>query len=159
MSIFPWKKKTTETEKPKTLGQLGEEWAQAEYKKQGYTVIAQNEYHHKGKRLGEIDFICRDSRTLIFVEVKTRTVGVGKFGTAAEAVNYRKQIKMLKAIKLYLLKHPELTSLRPQIDVCVIEVEKNQGSTSLTLNAGASPSIDKPLYSATIITNSVEDWN
>lgn len=127
----------------KTLGQLGEEWAQAEYKKRGYTVIAQNEYHHKGKRLGEIDFICRDSRTLIFVEVKTRTVGTGKFGTAAEAVNSFKQLKMLKAIKLYLLKHPELVTLRPQIDVCVIEVAD----------------VDKRLYSATIIMNSVEDWN
>jgi putative endonuclease len=138
-----WKQKDIIHVKPKTLGQRGEEWAQAEYKKQGYTIIAQNEYHHKGKRLGEIDFICRDSQTLIFVEVKTRTVGVDKFGTAAEAVNGVKQLKMLKAIKLYLLKHPELVSLRPQIDVCVIEVTN----------------IDKSLYSATIIVNSVEDWN
>lgn len=159
MGILFWKQKDTTPVKPKTLGQMGEEWAQAEYIKQGYTVIARNEYHHKGKRLGEIDFICRDSRTLIFVEVKTRTVGADKFGTAVEAVDVFKQRKMLRAIKLYLLKHPELTPLRPQIDVCVMEVEKNQGSTSLTLNAGASSSIDKPLYSATIITNSVEDWN
>lgn len=159
MAILFWKQKDTTPTKPKTLGQRGEEWAQEEYKKQGYTVIAQNEYHHKGKRLGEIDFICRNSRTLIFVEVKTRSVGVGRFGTAAEAVNQSKQIKMLRAIKLYLLKHPELAALRPQIDVCVIEVEKNQGSTLLTPNAGASPGIDKPLYSATIIMNSVEDWS
>lgn len=143
MRIFPWKKKTTETEKPKTLGQLGEEWAQAEYTKQGYAVIARNEYHHKGKRLGEIDFICRDSQTLIFVEVKTRTTGAVKFGTAAEAVDVYKQKKMLRAIKLYLLKHPEFVNLRPQIDICVIEVTD----------------VDNSLYSATIIMNSVEDWN
>lgn len=143
MSIFSWKKKTTETEKPKTLGQLGERWAQAEYTKQGYTVIAQNEYHHKGKRLGEIDFICRNSQTLIFVEVKTRTVGVNKFGTAVEAVDIYKQRKMLRAIKQYLLKHQALVHLRPQIDVCVIEVVD----------------VDKSQYSAKIIMNSVEDWN
>lgn len=143
MAILFWKQKDTSPVKPKTLGQMGEEWAQAEYTKQGYAVIARNEYHHAGKRLGEIDFICRDSQTLIFVEVKTRTCGVDKFGTAAEAVNSFKQRKMLKAIKQYLLKHQELAHLRPQIDVCLIDVTN----------------VDKSLYSARIIMNSVEDWN
>lgn len=143
MGIFSRKKSIAEPERPKTLGQRGEEWAQDEYKKRSYVVLAKNEYHHKGKRLGEIDFICRDSRTLIFVEVKTRTAGADKFGSAVEAVDMYKQRKMLKAIKLYLLKHPELLNLRPQIDVCVIEVVD----------------VDKSLYSAKILMNSVEDWN
>lgn len=143
MAILFWKQKDITLAKPKTLGQRGEEWAQSEYKKQGYVILAKNEYHHKGKRLGEIDFICRDNQVLIFVEVKTRTVGVDKFGSAVEAVDIYKQRKMLKAIKLYLLKHPELVNLRPQIDVCVIEVVD----------------VDKSLYSAKILMNSVEDWN
>lgn len=138
-----WFLKSSKGTRPVSLGRLGELWAQDEYCKQGYTIIAQNEYHHKGKRLGEIDFICRDSQTLIFVEVKTRTCGVDKFGTAAEAVNSFKQRKMLKAIKQYLLKHQELAHLRPQIDVCLIDVTN----------------VDKSLYSARIIMNSVEDWN
>jgi putative endonuclease len=130
-------------EAPQSLGKQGELWAQTVYRKRGYTVIAENEYNRTGKRLGEIDFICRDSRTLIFVEVKTRTTAAGKFGTAAEAVDALKQRRMLRAIKLYLLKHSELVNLRPQIDVCVIEVAN----------------VDKSLYSANIIMNSVEDWN
>lgn len=138
-----WKKPTNKPGEPKTLGQQGEEWAQVEYQKRGYRVIAQNEYNRKGKRLGEIDFICRDKTTLVFVEVKTRMNAVSKFGTAVEAVNQYKQMKILKAVKLYLLRHPELHHLQPQIDVCIIQVTD----------------VDKPSYSAKIIVNSVEDWS
>lgn len=130
-------------EKPKTLGQLGEEWAAEEYEQRGYKVIAKNEYHHKGKRLGEIDVIVKNKTELVFIEVKTRTAGASKYGTAIESVNSFKQIKLLKAVKLYLLKHPELVNLQPRIDVCAIEVTD----------------IDKKDYSVIILTNVVEDWN
>jgi len=55
-----WFKKSSEEEKPKTLGQIGEEIAQEEYKKKGFKIIAKNEYNKKGRRLGEIDFIAKD---------------------------------------------------------------------------------------------------
>lgn len=137
------KKPAPVPDKPKTLGQLGEEWAQEEYVRRGYKIIAKNEYHHKGKRLGEIDFIATKKPLLVFVEVKTRTVGVDTYGKGAESVNSSKQTKMLKTIKLYLLKHPKLAELRPQIDVCLIEAY----------------SVDSQRYSVTILENSVEDWN
>lgn len=122
---------------------MGELWAQKEYQKRGYAIVAQNEYHHKGKRLGEIDFIAKNKTCLVFVEVKTRTAGPSRFGAGVEAVDRFKQLKMLKAIKQYLLKHPEYQSLRPQIDVCAIEVSN----------------VDSQKYSVTILENSVEDWN
>ncbi len=127
----------------KTLGQLGEEFAQAEYKKRGFKIIAANFFNKKVLRLGEIDFIAKNKQKLIFVEVKTRTESTNKFGSAAEAVNSFKQIKILKAVKIFLQKNPELAKLQPQIDVCL--VLQNQ--------------LDKNSYSATIIPNAVEDWN
>ena len=60
-------------QKPKTLGQLGEEFAQGKYKKHGYKILTANDYNKKGKRLGEIDFIAKNKDKLVFVEVKTRT--------------------------------------------------------------------------------------
>lgn len=141
--MFNWFKKSSQPEKPKTLGQIGEEIAQEEYRKKGFKIIAKNEYHHKGKRLGEIDFIAKDKATLVFVEVKTRHSEKGFFGSPIESVNHFKQIKILKAVKLFLLKHRELIRLRPQIDVCAIIL----------------PSIDKPPASVKIYSNAVEDWN
>jgi len=129
--------------KPKSLGQLGEELAQEEYKKRGYKIIAANFFNKKGLRLGEVDFIAADAKTIIFVEVKTRASSVNKFGTGAEAVNQFKQIKILKAVKVFLQKNQKYQDLRPQIDVCEI------------LSGG----VDKPAESVKIISNAVEDWN
>ncbi len=129
--------------KPKSLGQIGEEYAQEEYKKQGYQIIAANEYNKKGKRLGEIDFIAKNKTTIIFVEVKTRTVGVDKFGKGVESVNIYKQRKILAAVKMYFLRNEKYLSLIPQIDVCLLEYN----------------GVDKILNSVKIIANAVEDWS
>lgn len=126
----------------KTLGQLGEEWAQGEYKKMGFKILAANVFNRKGKRAGEIDFIAKTSEVLAFVEVKTRTSGIDVFGRGAEAVNLFKQRKLLKAVKLFLARNQRYRHLRPQIDVCLVEVAD----------------LDKKLYSATIIPNAVEDY-
>ena len=129
--------------KPKTLGQVGEEIAQTEYEKKGFKIIAKNEFNKKGKRLGEIDFIAKNNSVLAFVEVKTRQSEKGFFGGPLEAVDHFKQLKILKAVKLYLQKHQNLANLRPQIDVCAIIL----------------PDIDKAPESVKIYMNAVEDWN
>ena len=141
--MFNWLKKSRIPDKPKTLGQLGEERARQEYQARGYRIVAANFFNQKGLRLGEIDFIAADSRRIIFVEVKTRTQGAEKFGSAAEAVNIFKQKKILRAVKIFLQKRPEYQKLQPQIDVCVVQAQ----------------SVDKPDYSVIIIPNAVEDWN
>ena len=128
---------------PKTLGQRGEEFAQELYRQKGFVIVAANEFNKKGKRLGEIDFIAKNGQRLVFVEVKTRTAGNERFGSGADAVNGQKQQRILRAVKVYLLAHPEYRSLQPGIDVCVLEYRE----------------LDKPEFYATIITNGVEDWN
>jgi putative endonuclease len=129
--------------KPKTLGQVGEELAQEEYKNRGYKIIAANFFNKKGLRLGEIDFISKNKDSIIFVEVKTRNSAVTKFGSGAEAVNQFKQIKILKAVKVFLQKNPKYQNFRPQIDVCEVSL------------AG----VDKQPEYVKIIANAVEDWN
>lgn len=138
--MFNWLKQSA---KPKSLGQLGEEAAQEEYKKLGYKVIAANEYNKKGKRLGEIDFIATDKSKIVFVEVKTRNTSADRFGSGAEAVNIYKQQKILRAVKMYFLRNQQYQNLQPQIDVCVIEYSE----------------VDKSFKPAKIIPNAVEDWS
>lgn len=130
-------------QKPKSLGQRGEEFAQAEYKKRGYKIIAANFFNKKGLRKGEVDFIVKNKKEIIFVEVKTRHVLSAKYGTGAEAVNAFKQLKLLKAVKIFLLQHPKYQDLQPKIDVCVVRYNE----------------LDSPAFSAIIIPNAVEDWN
>lgn len=140
--MFGWLKFKAESAN-KTLGQIGEEQAQAEYKKRGYQVIAANFFNRSGKRLGEIDFVAKNESQIIFVEVKTRTGVEGRFGTAAEAVNFFKQKKLLRAVKVFLAGNPEYQKLQPQIDVCVMEYSE----------------VDKAFKPAKIIANAVEDMN
>ncbi len=127
--------------KPENLGAAGELLAQEEYKRSGFRIVGQNVFNHKGKQLGEIDFIATRDKVLCFVEVKTRQTNEDKFGGGLEAVNFFKQTKILRAVKLYLVSHPEFQNFKPQIDVCVVELE----------------GLDKSPKSVRIISNAVED--
>lgn len=142
--MFNLFKKPTVIEKPKTLGQLGEEFAQKIYEEKGYEILGANVFNKKGLRKGEIDFIAKNKTEIVFVEVKTRAnVETGKFGSAAESVNMFKQAKFLRAVKLYLLSNPQYQDLRPRIDVCLVEQSR----------------VDYSLKCAKIIANAVEDWS
>jgi putative endonuclease len=152
---------TSKNKTPKTLGQIGEEMAQEEYKNRGYKIIAANFFNKKGLRLGEIDFIATDKHKIIFVEVKTRSAQLSRFGGGAEAVNSFKQIKILKAVKVFLQKNPKYTLLQPQIDICLINLDpvRDDSKKQTGLLLPISNGVDKRGYSAIIIPNAVEDWN
>ena len=78
------------------LGKEGERLAEQYLKKKGYKVIERN-YRCRG---AELDLIVLDRRVIVFVEVKTRT-GHG-FGSPFEAVEFRKQQKMIQAAQNFL---------------------------------------------------------
>ena len=141
--------------------------AQEEYKKSGYKIIAANFFNKKGLRLGEIDFIAINTKKIIFAEVKTRSSTSGRFGSGAEAVNTFKQIKILKAVKIFLQKNPQYVPLQPQIDVCLVEpsqldpVRNGGGSANFKgkITQSVSNGVDKNEYSVKILMNAVDDWN
>jgi putative endonuclease len=66
-------------------GRAGEERAAAFLEEAGYRIVRRN------LRLpgGEIDLVCRERETIVFVEVKLRTGG--RFGSALSAVNAPKR--------------------------------------------------------------------
>ncbi len=147
---------------PLTLGQLGERLAQIEYRNRGCKIVAANFFNDKGKRAGEIDLVVADKHNIIFVEVKTRTEEKGRHGTPAEAVNRFKQVKLLKAVKIFLLTHPKYREFRPQIDVCSIIIE--DFTRLRQVEAGPAKylpdcALDKISRNVKIIPNAVEDWN
>ena len=83
----------------KRLGQEGEEIAEGFLKKKGYKLVERN-YRCK---TGEVDLIVLDRKVIVFVEVKTRTDL--SFGSPFEAVEARKQRKMIQAAQFFLHQH------------------------------------------------------
>lgn len=78
------------------LGEQGEELAVAFLQKQGYRLLARC----FRTKIGEIDIIVKKSGIIVFVEVKTRRSSF--FGTPAQAVNRRKQDKIINTALNYL---------------------------------------------------------
>lgn len=78
------------------LGRRGEDEAASYLKKQGYILLQRN-YRCP---LGEIDVIAKDSKTLVFIEVRTRSSD--RFGTPQESINRKKMLKIHKVAQYYL---------------------------------------------------------
>lgn len=77
-------------------GKLGEKLAQDFLLKKNYKILERN-YRNK---IGEIDLIALDKDLIVFVEVKTRTSSA--FGYAYEAVDWKKQRKIIQVSSAYL---------------------------------------------------------
>lgn len=80
----------------KILGNSGEEKALYFLRQKGYTVRERN----WRCPLGEIDLIVEKGGLLVFVEVKTRSDDA--FGSAAEAVQRKKQGRISRAAAAYI---------------------------------------------------------
>jgi len=80
----------------RALGQAGEQAAERFLRQQRYTILVRN-YRC---RSGEVDLICLDGTTLVFVEVKTRAQS--DYGSPFEAVDARKQRQIRRAAQFYL---------------------------------------------------------
>jgi putative endonuclease len=81
------------------LGRDGEDHAARLLALLGLAVVERN-YRC---RLGEVDLICRQGDTVVFVEVKTRREGSLAAGT--DAVNRGKQLRIIRAASEYLSAH------------------------------------------------------
>jgi len=81
---------------PQELGKYGEDLAVTHLQKNNYTVIDRNYRFQKA----EIDIIAIKDGQLIVCEVKTRSSL--KVGKPYEAVNYKKQQNIIRAINNYV---------------------------------------------------------
>jgi putative endonuclease len=98
---------------PRSLGQRGEDAAAKFLRKLGYIIVARG---HRD-RIGEIDLVAVDGRTVVFIEVKTRTSQDA--GHPAEAVDENKQRKLTKLALAYLKRH-DLLECSARFDVVAI---------------------------------------
>jgi putative endonuclease len=101
-------------------GDDAESAALADLEARGMTLIERN-FRCK---VGEIDLICEDRGTLVFVEVRYRRNA--NFGAAAETIGYRKQARIIRAARYFLLRHARLAERPMRFDVIAIEGLGNQ---------------------------------
>ena len=79
-----------------TLGRAGEDAAAKHLKRSGLKIIERN---WTSERL-ELDLVCRQGRTLVFVEVKTRSGG--SLGSPADGLTPAKMSRLVRAAAAYL---------------------------------------------------------
>ena len=83
-------------------GAAAEQLAADYLSRQGLSIIERN-FRVRG---GEIDLICRDGKTTVFVEVRMRSRG--DFGGAAASITATKQARLILAARHWLLRHGEM---------------------------------------------------
>src|SRR5438874_8490738 len=99
-------------------GARGEKLACRLLRRSGYKILYRN---FKGRTGGEIDVVCRDRDTLVFVEVKTRTRE--DFGRPLEAVNREKRNRIARGglAWLRLLDDPDILFRFDVVEVVIGE--------------------------------------
>lgn len=95
-------------------GTRGERLAERWLLCQGYLILERN----CRTRYSELDLVAVDERTLVFVEVKTRS-GLSH-GSPDEAVDEEKQMRLSRAAVAYLRKH-QLKQISVRFDVIAID--------------------------------------
>lgn len=97
-----------------TLGNRGEDQASLYLRKRGLRVV-DRQYRQKW---GEIDLICRDRETWVFVEVKTRTSLATP--SAIDSITPRKRQRIIRAAMSYM-KWKRLEGSDMRFDLVLIE--------------------------------------
>lgn len=122
-----WKKENSE---PKTLGQLGEDLAEAYLKSKGYKILERNFANTKGRRLGEIDIVAQKEKEIIFVEVKTREMN--KWDDALPEDNItRQKLHKLSKIAVFYIRQKDLWGVSYRFDAVSVWIDQVSGQSKI----------------------------
>lgn len=114
--------------KQQKFGESSENMAVWYLKQNGYKIIEQN-YRN---RLGEIDIIAREKKSIVFVEVKSRRSI--RHGSPKWAVTPKKQRK-ISMVALYYLKSTKQIDVKARFDVVAITSNRDEPQIEIIKNA------------------------
>ena len=117
-----WRKRLSHsTAEHLTRGAAGEKLACRYVRRQGFKVLYRN---FRGRSGGEIDIVCRDGDTLVFLEVKTRSRE--DFGRPVEAVGLEQQKRISRGALAWLrmLDDPDILFRFDVVEVMMREGEE-----------------------------------
>jgi len=116
------------TNKQQKFGENSETLAAWFLRQNGYKIIEQN-YRN---RMGEIDIIAQDRKTIVFVEVKSRRSV--RYGSPKFAVTPKKQ-RTISRVALYYLKTTNQTGAKARFDVVAIISNRDEPQIEMVKNA------------------------
>ena len=114
--------------KHQKFGEKSENLAAWYLKQNGYKIIEQN-YRN---RMGEIDIIAKEKKTIVFVEVKSRRSI--RYGNPKLAVTPKKQRK-ISMVALYYLKTTKQIDVKARFDVVAITSNRDEPQIEIVKNA------------------------
>src|SRR3954463_893010 len=120
--LTPFREQFAALLKPQPLGRRGEDAAARYLKKLGYILIARG---HRDN-IGELDLVAVDGRTVVFIEVKTRTTHDA--GHPADAVDEAKQRRLTRLALSYMKRH-DLLECSARFDVVAVTWPARGGPT------------------------------
>ena len=90
-------------------------------RRQGFRLIARN----VRCRWGELDLVARRGRLLVVVEVRARSAALGLdgVGQAAASVAAAKRRRMLRALRWWLARRPDLQGCYVRLDVVAVALD------------------------------------
>ena len=97
-----------------SLGAFGEDAAARWYERAGYDVVGRN----WRCAFGELDLVVRRGSLVVFCEVKTRSSD--RFGTPAEAVTYRKRVRLRRLAAEWLAGREGVRGRQVRFDVAEV---------------------------------------
>jgi putative endonuclease len=104
------------TKASKQTGNYGEDLAVNYLRKRGYKILERN----LTNKIGEIDILSQKAKTIVLVEVKTKSTD--RFGAGYEMVNYYKAKKLLCLAKSLQIRYPKSTI---RIDVVSVDLSSS----------------------------------
>ncbi len=118
--------------KPQGSRQAGAHWekvAESFLSGQGLKLLQRN----FSSRLGEIDLIMEDDKTIVFVEVRYRKSS--RHGSGAESITAQKQHKISRTAAWYLVKNPHRAAQFCRFDVISVNPQKGKQAIDWIQNA------------------------
>jgi len=112
--------------------QAGARWekiAESFLSAQGLKLLHRN----FSSRMGEIDLIMEDDKTLVFIEVRYRANH--RHGSGAESITAHKQGRISRTAAWYLVKNPSRAEQFCRFDVISVDPQKNNHGIDWIQNA------------------------
>lgn len=97
-------------------GRFAEFLARTYMRGHGFRIVAQNYVTGRGTKAGEIDFIAKRGKMLVFVEVKQRTT----LTAAAYAITSAQRQRLIRGAKSFVKNNPQYTDFDLRFDAVLV---------------------------------------
>lgn len=97
-------------------GKYAEFLARCYMRLHGFRIVAQNYVSGRGTTAGEIDFVAKRGKMLVFVEVKKRST----LDNAAYAISAEQQQRLIRGAQNFLKHHPQYAGADVRFDAVLV---------------------------------------